>query len=80
MAIINGSSNYISNFAEFRVLSFENGVVQYFTDNNNFGELTISKLDTQQKIISGTFWYDAVNAVGDKVEVRDGRFDMRYVN
>ena len=40
----------------------------------------ITKLNIQQRIVSGTFWYDAINSDGEKVEVRDGRFDMRYVN
>ncbi len=26
----------------------------------------------------GTFWFDAVNAAGEKVEVREGRFDMKF--
>lgn len=31
-----------------------------------------------QAIISGTFWYDAINSTGQKVEVRNGRFDMHF--
>ncbi len=43
------------------------------------GELKITKLNTQQRIISGTFWFDAILS-GEKIEIREGRFDMRYVN
>lgn len=77
--ISNVNNTYISNFGEYFIISF-NGDVKYTTTNVSIGELKITKLDTQQKIISGTFWYDAINASGEKVEVREGRFDMRYVN
>jgi len=42
------------------------------------GKLTIKKLDTLNQIVSGTFWFDAVNAQGQKAEIREGRFDVRY--
>ena len=51
----------------------------YETKKINFGgELWIKKLDTINQIVSGTFWFDAVNANGQKVEVREGRFDVHY--
>jgi hypothetical protein len=78
--IINGPANYISNFGEFRISSNIVSTIWYTTTNTYIGELKITKLDTQQKIISGTFWYDAINNAGEKVEIREGRFDMRYVN
>ena len=52
---------------------------KYNTDGNSSGELQITKLDENQQIISGTFWFDAVNDRGEKVEVREGRFDVHYV-
>lgn len=72
-------SNYNSNFGEYYILTFD-GNMNYLTTETYIGELKITKLDTQQRIISGTFWYDAINPNGDIVEVREGRFDMRYVN
>ena len=55
---------------------------QYF-DNTSFrwnynlpGELIITRLDTINKIISGTFWFNLLNSKNEKVEVRDGRFDL----
>lgn len=51
----------------------------YSSDNNsNTGELWIKKLDTLNQIVSGTFWFNAVNANGQKVEIREGRFDVHY--
>lgn len=69
-----------SNFAKFRISSNIVSAINYVTTDTFTGVLKITKLDTQQKIISGTFWFDAVNAAGEKVEVREGRFDMRYTN
>jgi|694.fasta_scaffold43719_2 hypothetical protein len=53
-------------------------IPQYSTNNNNVGQLKITKLDHVNNIISGTFWFDAVNGNGVKVEIREGRFDMQY--
>jgi hypothetical protein len=78
--IINGSSNYISNFAEFIINNNITTSNRYNTTIINIGELKITKLNTQQHIISGTFWYDAINPQGDIVKIREGRFDMHYVN
>jgi hypothetical protein len=50
----------------------------YETNSINIGKLQIKKLDTVNQIISGSFWLDAVNKNGQKVEVRDGRFDVRF--
>ncbi len=50
----------------------------YETTNEVNGELHITKLDKEKNIISGTFWFDAVNEQGKKVEIREGRFDMKF--
>lgn len=51
---------------------------RYGTSENHTGELHITKLDKEKNIISGTFWFDAVNEQGKKVEIREGRFDMKF--
>jgi hypothetical protein len=49
------------------------------TDGASYtGELWIKKLDTLNQIVSGTFWFDSVNANGQKAEIREGRFDVHY--
>jgi len=41
------------------------------------GEMTITKLDMENQIISGTFWFDVRDPkTGETREVRDGRFDV----
>jgi len=42
------------------------------------GELWIKKLDTVKLIVSGFFWFNAIDENGEKIEIREGRFDMRY--
>ena len=44
------------------------------------GKLTISKLDTLNKIASGRFYFTARDRFGNKVEITDGRFDAKYTN
>lgn len=51
---------------------------RYYTNTSNIGELYITKLDKENNIISGTFWFDAVNSQDKKVEIREGRFDVVY--
>ena len=53
-------------------------ISSYNTNTQNTGELTITHLDEQNRILSGTFWFDAVNEDGEVVEVREGRFDVTY--
>ena len=50
----------------------------FLTTNSTEGELFITKLDEINQIVSGTFWFNAVNENGDTVKVTDGRFDMQY--
>lgn len=50
----------------------------FYTNTIKTGELKITRLDLQNSIISGTFWFDAINSNGEVVEIRQGRFDMRY--
>lgn len=50
----------------------------YKTNNKYKGSLTIKKFDETNQIVSGTFWFNAVNANGDTVHVTEGRFDMQF--
>ena len=54
------------------------GETEYSTNNPVTGALTITKLDQANRIVSGTFYFNAADAAGDTVKVADGRFDMRY--
>jgi len=49
------------------------------TDSLRTGQLTITTLDKTNKIIAGTFYYDAYNAVQNKtIKITDGKFRLQY--
>ena len=50
----------------------------YETTKNHTGEVCITKLNANKRIISGTFWFEAVNRRDstDVVKVSRGRFDI----
>jgi|SRR5690606_34432553 len=50
----------------------------YQTNQIHTGEITFVKFDKINGIVAGTFWFDAVNEDGEIIEVREGRFDMKY--
>jgi len=58
--------------------NYPNGLNAYEMLSNNAGELIITRHNLNQRILSGRFWFDATNASGQKVEVREGRFDIIY--
>lgn len=47
------------------------------TDSIHTGEIRLSRFDITTGIVSGTFWFDAVNENGEIVQIREGRFDMK---
>ena len=67
-----------SKFAEYHILKDNGNDELYSTTPEVTGELVITHHDYDNAIISGTFWFDAINDIGEKVEVREGRFDMEY--
>ena len=72
------NGNVLNNsHANFTINAGGNGL-GYVTNDIYKGELKITKLDQVNNIISGTFWFDAVNSNGVKIEIREGRFDMQY--
>jgi hypothetical protein len=49
-----------------------------YTSEIHQGEMAITKLDFENNIVSGTFWYDIEDKNGIVHKVREGRFDMRF--
>ncbi|SEA49070.1 hypothetical protein [Bizionia paragorgiae] len=49
-----------------------------YTSQDYTGELTITKLDFTNNIVSGTFWYDIEDYNGVVHQIREGRFDMQF--
>jgi hypothetical protein len=50
----------------------------YATSAQAKGQINITHFDKINKIISGTFWFDALEPNGAKVEIREGRFDLKF--
>jgi hypothetical protein len=50
----------------------------YSTTDKIVGEFTITNHIFNKAILSGTFWFDAINSNGEIVQIREGRFDMEY--
>ncbi len=52
---------------------------QSYTNFQYSGELTITKLDFINHIVSGTFWFDIKHPItGETVQMREGRFDTLF--
>lgn len=50
-----------------------------YTNYEYKGELTITKLDFTNNIVSGAFWFDIEHPVtGERVKIREGRFDTLF--
>lgn len=51
----------------------------YSTNTTYVGELNLLRLDSVKRIVSGTFYFDAIDPYTKRVvKIRDGRFDIKY--
>jgi len=57
---------------------YHNSFHEFITNDDHGGELIISKIDPKKGIVSGTFWFDAVDNEGEIIKIRNGRFDVLY--
>jgi hypothetical protein len=64
--------------ASYTLFFYSGGENDYETNNIVTGQLTITRLNTVKQIVSGTFYFNAVNRTGDTVKITNGRFDMPY--
>jgi hypothetical protein len=59
--------------------AFYSKTIEYPKLDNDIGELKITKFDQVNRILSGTFFFTGTNiSTGEKVNVTEGRFDVRY--
>ena len=68
--------DYIGGGGAYRPSTLDEG--EYYTTSLVTGELTITRVDLSNSIISGIFWFDAINSENEIVEIREGRFDFEY--
>jgi hypothetical protein len=83
LAITQGQTYSLKSFVAGNAMAwykifYQIGEDDYETTNSVLGQLTITKFDPTKEIVSGTFYFNAVNVSGDTVKVTDGRFDMQY--
>jgi len=64
--------------AEYKYHHTTTNSTEYITSQSLFGELKFTLLDKDKNIASGTFSFDAEDSQGEKVEVREGRFDVLF--
>jgi len=52
----------------------------YYTNEIQRGQIFIKHFDEINQIVSGTFWFDAIDSTTEKIiQIREGRFDLPYV-
>src|SRR4051812_10440525 len=75
-------STYILNNVPGRRGDYKNSTMvddRYFTDSTRTGEIIINSIDINNKVISGTFYFEAYNEFrDDSVNVTDGKFRLKY--
>lgn len=76
--VLNKNSDYDGDFLGGGAAYFPVLTNIYTTNTLKTGELKITRIDVSKSIVSGTFWFDAINSKGEKVEIREGRFDWNY--
>lgn len=71
--------NNYNNGIDFQHFNYGVNLSFYEPVNGKTGEFHLKKLDTINHIMSGTFWFDAIDTTTNAViEIRDGRFDLTY--
>jgi hypothetical protein len=58
--------------------NYVNGSDAYPKLNSESGSLFIKKFDQVNRILSGTFFFTGKNSNGVKINITEGRFDIRY--
>lgn len=71
------SEHLAKNAASASYDLYSNGKATSFKSSSTLGgELTISRID--KEVIAGTFWFDGIAPNGEKVALREGRFDIKF--
>ncbi|MEP6465519.1 MAG: DUF6252 family protein [Parafilimonas sp.] len=79
--LLNISNSPYARYGYVGIATSSSPLLRYFTDSTVTGQLTITHFDQQQQIVSGTFYFDAIEqTTGDTVHVTNGRFDMHYTD
>ncbi len=82
IGILNHTGDYFTDeypkWPQIYVQKIVDGIaVKKFTAKNNSSKVTIGKLDFTSGIISGTFSGDLFDEANNKINLKEGRFDIR---
>lgn len=79
LLLIEGTVYPMREAKGFAYATYQNGLNFYYIYPNDTGQLTITKHDQSQRILSGRFWFTATSVYDQtKVSITEGRFDVRY--
>ena len=72
-------SEEVAKLSAVFIEGFQNQLITR-TLNLNPGSVVITKHDTENFILSGTFQFTVLDEDGTEIKVTDGRFDVKYTN
>lgn len=78
LSVEEGQTLHLSTRAPGNAVGFFSAGGNYMTGQGATGTLTITKLDLVNKIISGSFDFEAKDTAGNLVKITDGRFDVHF--
>ena len=77
LLVVQGQTYPFKNAKGFPRTFYDNGKLYPKLDSDS-GELKITKFDPTTHILSGIFFFVGTNSSGTKINVTDGRFDIKY--
>jgi hypothetical protein len=78
--VFNSSCLACSAYCQYDRLSFRTSGIyrKCFSTNSEYtGKINFTRIDTVQKIITGTFESTAISATGEVIQITDGKFDIK---
>ena len=77
--VIDTGEYFDADHAEYIYFSdYNKDTHQFQVDLNSSGSVVVTRVDTINQIVSGTFFFTVENAVGERLQITDGRFDYHY--
>ena len=78
LLLLQGNSYSFKREKGYPSAEYADGLIDFFMNNSDAGDLTITRHDINQRILSGRFSFTATNSNGAKINITEGRFDVRY--
>lgn len=71
-------SQNIAFYYDYRNADFQGQNPGFFTSDSLSGKVIVLRADTTNHIMSGTFEFKGIDYRGKVVEIKEGRFDIKY--